>query len=360
MWKANWEDTKRRFDDWWDRKGLLVGMWGAPPFENGGAHEDVPKPPEPKTPELFYTEADLRAIRNHYGLSRCQFPADILSVSDTDIGPGSLAMFCGSEPGFSKETVWYEPCFMACDNPDKLPPLKFDPENKWWKLTERTLRKCAELAKGKYIVGCPDLIENVDILASLRDPQTLMMDMIERPEWIEAKVREINEVWFEAFNRIYDIIKLEDRSSTFGPFRAWGRGKTAKLQCDASAMFSPEMFDRFVLPCLSEQCEWLDNSLYHLDGTQAICHLDSLLSIDALDAIEWTPQSGIERNSHPRWFDMYRRILDAGKSVQIPGVTKDEIIPLLDAIGGRGVYVMSCFSSSQEAEEVMEMVKQFR
>lgn len=360
MWKDNWEETKRRFDDWWDRKGLLIGEWGGIPSENGEMHEDVAEPPAPASAKLAYTEAEARALRNHYSLSRLKFPADILPIAETHIGPGSLALFCGCEPGFSKETVWYEPCIMDCENPEKLPPLRFDPENKWWKLTERTLRKSVELGRGKYMVGCPDLIENIDILSSLRDPQTLMMDMIERPEWVEEKVREINQVFFEAYNRVYDIIKLEDGSFAFGAFRLWGRGKTAKVQCDASAMFSPEMFNRFVVPCLTEQCEWLDNSLYHLDGTQAMCHLDSLLSIEALDGIEWTPQAGIEDGGHPRWFNLYRRILDAGKSLQVVGVKTDEILPLLDAIGGRGVYIMSYFSTTREAEEIISKVEQYR
>ena len=39
-----------------------------------------------------------------------------------------------------------------------------------------------------------------------------------------------------------------------------------------------------------EQCRWLDHSLYHLDGTQALHQLPALLAIEELDAIEWTPQ----------------------------------------------------------------------
>ena len=38
-------------------------------------------------------------------------------------------------------------------------------------------------------------------------------------------------------------------------------------------------------PGLTEQCQWLDWSIYHLDGEHAMCHLDALLEIDALDAI---------------------------------------------------------------------------
>jgi hypothetical protein len=184
--------------------------------------------------------------------------------------------------------------------------------------------------------------------------------MIERPDWVQQKVREINQVWFDAYQRIYDVIKLEDGSSAFGAFRLWGPGKTAKVQCDASAMFSPDMFHRFVIPALTEQCEWLDHSMYHLDGTQAVCHLDALLSIDALDAIEWTPEAGIEGGGNARWFDMYQRILDAGKSVQLVGVRQDDIVPVLDAIGGEGVYILTGFSSVADAEDVLSRADPYR
>ena len=338
-WKPNWEETKRHFTDWWNREGLVLGMWSAPPSDR--PRLDLPHPRKPATITEAYTDNDWRARNIHHKLSRSAFPADILPIADTNMGPGSLATFIGADPHFTRETVWYEPSIRDFDTPESVPPLRFDPENRWWRLTEALLRKSRELAGNNYLVGCPDLVENLDILAALRSPQTLLLDMIERPEWVCGKAKEINQVWFEAYNRIYDITKLSDGSSGFWAFDLWGSGKTAKVQCDLSAMFSPAMFETMVLPALTEQCEWLDHSMYHLDGTQALCHLDHLLGIDALDAIEWTPQTGIETGGSPRWYDLYRRILNAGKSVQVINVQREEVIPLLDAIGGRGVYVMT-------------------
>ena len=355
MWKANWQQTRKRFVDWWNHEGLLIGMWGAP--ETGKCiHENVAVPVRPVTLEERYCNAAFRAAENHYRLSRSVFPLDVLPSATTDLGPGSLALFLGSKPGFAEDTVWFHPCFDQESEPEKLPALKFDPNHPWWRVTEEILRRCVERSRDKYIVGCPDLIENMDVLSSLRGAQTLLVDMIERPEWVERKIREINDVWIAAYQQIYDIIKLEDGSSAFGAFYLWGPGKVAKLQCDASAMFSPKMYQRFVVPALTAQCEWLDHSLYHLDGTQAMIHLDNLLAIEALDAIEWTPQAGIETGGNKRWYDLYRRILAAGKSVQVVNVERDEILPLLDAIGRKGVYALIQFKDEREAEKILEQV----
>lgn len=351
MWKGNWDQTRRRMTDWWNRRGLVLGMWGAP--DAGRAvHEAVEPPPTAATWEQHYCDPDVRAARNHYRNSRSNFPLDMLPLAITDLGPGSLALLLGSTPQFSRSTVWFDPTIEDLPDPEALPPFRFDPANRWWQVTEAILLRCAERARDRYIVSCPDLVENIDTLCSLRGMETVCMDMLERPAWVEQKVHEINDVWFAAYQRIYDIIKMPDGSSAFGAFYLWGPGKVAKVQCDASALISPAMYRRFVVPALTEQCAWLDHSLYHLDGTQAIVHLDALLEIEALDAIEWTPQAGVESGGHSRWYDLYRRILTAGKSVQVVGVKPDEVVPLLDAVGHQGVYIMMQFKSEQEAEAI--------
>ncbi len=354
-WKSNWRETQDRFARWWRREGLLVGMWGSPPAR-GAPREAVPPAPRPASLRDQYCDAEYRATENHRYLAGNAFPAEIIPLAATDIGPGSLALFCGSEPGFAPDTVWFHSCIEHEAEPERLPPLRFDPAHPWWQVTEALIRANVARARGKYLVGCPDLIENLDTLSSLRGGQTVCLDLIERPAWVHAKLAEINQVWFEAYQRIYDLTRTEDGWSAFGAFYAVGPGKTAKLQNDISAMLSPAMFREFVVPSLSAQCEWLDCSLYHLDGTQAVCHLDALLGIEALDAIEWTPQAGIEGGGHRRWYDLYRRILAGGKCVQVVSIEPAEVLPLLDAIGRNGVYLLVHFRHEDEVHELLKEI----
>jgi hypothetical protein len=324
-------------------------------------HADLPRPEYvPPGSETFYDDARGRAQRNHYMLSRQDFPLDMIPSSDTMIGPGSLALCLGSEPGFAENTVWFGSTMEHDENPERHGPLRFDPENRWWKAHEATLRECAALASGHYLVGCPDLVENIDILASLRGMSPLFLDMVERPEWVSAKLREINQVYFEIYDRIHEIIAQEDGSSVFEAYKLWGPGKTAKVQCDAATMFSADMFREFVTPHLREQCAYLDYSMYHLDGQEQFRHLDALLEIEELDAIEWTPNAKLPLGGDPQWFDLYRRILEAGKSVQVYLVWPHEIVPVLDAIGGEGVYILGLFQNMAEVETVARQVEPYR
>lgn len=78
-------------------------------------------------------------------------------------------------------TVWYDPCI---DDPEAAPPIRFHPENRWFRthmgISERGLPR----SQGRYLVAMPDLIENLDTLAALRGTEPLLMDMLERPEWV--------------------------------------------------------------------------------------------------------------------------------------------------------------------------------
>jgi hypothetical protein len=121
------------------------------------------------------------------------------------------------------------------------------------------------------------------------------------------------------------------------------------------------MFLRFAVPALTEQCEWLDNAMFHLDGHQCLCHLDHLLAIEPLDAIEWTPDPTVPGGGSPEWYPLYRRILAAGKSVQAVGVELDEVMPLLDAVGGKGMYISVNSGGDRAAfERLMAQVERYR
>ena len=91
---------------------------------------------------------------------------------------------------------------------------------------------------------------------------------------------------------------------SLGHFAFGDRAELPKVQCDTSAMFHPAMFAKFVVPALAEQCEWLDHAMFHLDGHQCIKHLDLLLGIDGLDAIEWTPDPQVPTGGDPAWYPM--------------------------------------------------------
>ncbi len=348
LWQENWTQTRERFAAWWHGKGLLLSI-EAPADQ---PHEPIAEPEKPALLEQTWLDPVYRVRKAEFDLSRTFFGGEAFPYFDAHLGPGNLATFLGSEPRFAEDTVWYEPCTDCLDG-----PLQFTPDNVWFQRQLVILQEGIRVSDGRFLVGMPDLIENMDTLASLRGSIPLMMDLINCPDVVAHKINEINHCYFDVFTRFYDVIRDEWDGNAFSAFKIWGPGKTAKLQCDASAMFSPQMFADLVVPALTEQCQWLDYSLYHLDGTQALKHLDQLLAIEPLNAIEWTPQAGIETGGSPRWYDLYRKILQAGKSVEAILVEPHEIIPLLDAVGPKGLLITATATSERQARDIVAQVE---
>ncbi len=259
----------------------------------------------------------------------------------------------GAEPEGGADTIWIR------ENPRKEMTLRFDGNHPGWILHRDLLKACKDKANGHYYVGCPDLVEGLDTLASIRGTTEVLMDMILQPEELEAQLQQVNDAYFEVFDRIYEIVREGDEMA-FCYFSIWGPGKVSKLQCDISTMISEEDFRRFVQPFIREQCQKIDYTLYHLDGVGAQRHLEALLEIDELNAIQWTPGVGEPQGGDPCWYDLYRRILAGGKSVMANWVALDELEPLLDQVGNQGLHINVDFKSEKDIDAALKIVEKYR
>ncbi|MCK5804529.1 MAG: hypothetical protein KAI66_16950 [Lentisphaeria bacterium] len=355
LWKDDWALARKHHTAWWRQEDLV--LWVTAPRAVPAMKLDPPPPPRDLSERWFSPTWRLRA--QEYQMSRCYYGGDAFPVFSCLSAAGDLGAYMGCEVELSDQTVWCEPCI--ADPPEEHPPLRLD--RSCWAFSQHLAmaETAVRESGGRWLVGLPDLVENVDILSAMRGPQTFLFDLMDRPEWVEKKVEEINRAFFEAFDVFGDLVRDGFGGNSFC-FNVWGPGRTAKVQCDACAMFGPEMFRRFVSPALTEQCEWLDFALFHLDGEDCLVNLDEILAIEALQAVEWTPRrlSVGDTGGHPRHWDLYRRILAAGKSVQAIGVRYDEVIPLLDACGGKGMFITTSAASEGDARALAERVTAYR
>ena len=203
------------------------------------------------------------------------------------------------------------------DDLDTHPKLRFDPANPWWQKHFAMMRAAKEALGGDYRVNIPDLIENLDIYAAMRGPQTSLYDLMDQPEKLMARVNEIDETYFEYYDRLHELLKEDDGTSSYTAFHILGVGRVAKVQCDFSAMLSPAQFRAFAIPSLRRQVERLDHSLYHLDGPDAIRHVEALMEIERLDALQWTCGAGQPDGGNPRWFGIYDQVRAARKGLWV-------------------------------------------
>lgn len=356
-YKNNWEETKERFKAWWRCKNTGRPLMGIVARRKVILEELEPENAF-KTPEDFHLNVEEIVKRYRNYCKSHLLLAEAFPNLDLNIGPGSMALYLGSEPGFSWDTVWFKECVKLGWN--EWGPLHYDPENYWLKLHLSLISKAHDLANGDFLVNIPDIVENADILAAMRGPQEFCYDLVDEPELMKSYIKQVDDLYFKYYDAMYDIVKCEDGSCSYTAFNIWGPGKTAKIQCDFCALMSPKQFREFVQPSLRKQCRLLDNSLYHLDGPDAIKHLDALLEIEELNAIQWTPGAGKPDGAWEGWYPVYDKVNASGKSLWImftDGEIGDWIEgadKLVKRYGTKGLYLLFPEMDEEDAISLMD------
>jgi 5-methyltetrahydrofolate--homocysteine methyltransferase len=360
QYKENWDTVKTRWDAYWKRENTGLPLMYVIAEKPG---TDPKLPPDLVIRDTFdrYRDAKRMVLRFRHYCDTHLFLGDSFPNMSADFGPGSVAGYLGSEIVFHPDTVWFEHCV---EDWASYPELRFDPENKWWKEHYKLVKDVRSLAGDDFYVGIPDLMENIDVLASLRGTQDTVFDMIDEAEEIQKRIAQVSKSYFEYYDRFYDIVKNDaDGGSCYTVFQVWGTGRTAKLQCDFSALMSPQNFRDFIVEPLREQASHLDNVLYHLDGPDAIKHTPALMEIEKIDALQWTSGDHGPDGTLSEWDVIYDQVRKAGKSLWIrvySGKFEDWIKGadrIVKKYGSRGLFFMFPHMSLEEAEKLFDFAE---
>ncbi len=246
-----------------------------------------------------------------------------------NFGAGIIAAFLGASVQVDENTVWFE-----SPKSQKLEDirLEYDADNYWWRWVQAITQAGVDRWGEQVQVAISDIGGNLDILASLRGTQNLLIDLIDSPEVVDRLLAEITQLWLRYFDALYEITRTANVGSS--PWAAmWSPGRTYMLQSDFSYMISPDMFERFVLPDLETICNHLDYSFYHMDGKGQIPHVDMLLAMENLNGVQWVPGDGAPPSEE--WLPLLKRIRDAGKLCQL-FVTPQGALTIAKELGGKG------------------------
>ena len=378
-YKVNMEAAKEKFRNYWAHKNtgrpLMCVIARRPeveqysdgtPVEGGyldqicqGKYYNMPEELKWKDMEDKYQNPQRIVDRYRYFCQTHAFLGESFPNLNIDFGPGSLASYLGSEIGFKEDTVWFNKCL---DGWDSVPKLTFDPENKWFKKHLQLAKDCQALAGDDFYVDMPDLMENIDVLASLRGAQDILFDLLDEPEMIGERIQEVTDIYYEYYDRFYDVIKDEEGGNAYTVFQIWGPGRTVKLQCDFSAMMSPEDFRKYIQPSLRSQSENVDHVLYHLDGPAAIKHMDALMEIEGIDALQWTSGDAGPDGTLPDWDVIYDKAIAAGKSIWVKvysGEFEDwirNVDRIVNKYGSHSLFLLFPEMSMEQAAYLLDYV----
>lgn len=346
--KEDAEKSKRRMEAWWNHAVIdRAVVHVTAPRDLGSAEPEQ----EVDEYERYFTDPDLVIARTERQLARTYFGGEAFPVASgvPTAFVAILAAYLGAPVSFAnKDTAW---CSPIIDDPNKLPDLCFDPENRWWKSSKRLMECFVERADG-YHVCLPDLNGPTEILARLRGTEPLAYDFVDNPEYIKPAIDRITEAWFRYWQEATKITQKTE--GNFYWMGIWSDRPSIDLQSDFSCMISPEMFKEHFLPSIEKQTQLVERTIYHLDGPDAVRHLDCLLELPELDGIQWVPGAGAK--TAIAWIPLLRRIQDAGKLVvAYPAV--ENVETLLKELQPEGLMLFTSCGSEEEAKALLRSVE---
>ena len=345
----NRDTLARRFASFWlcENETALMSVTCI----RDGCHFIQKEPADTSQQTLYrwYMDAEEVYKRNITRIENTFFGGDAFPVITPHFGTaGHAKYFRGCQYQFANETVWYFPSLEDGTLPE------YQSENSILSLELSCLRQLCEHGTGNYLVAQPDNCGTIDALAHLRGSDRLLVDMLENPAWVQSCTRKIMEGYFDSSRKFYEASQENNFGGcSHGWMQLWADGTVQQLQGDLSVMISPAMFETFVLPELEEACNWLDYSIYHFDGQEQIRHLNMLLSIRNLNAIQWTHVAGQPETTE--FIPVFRRIQSAGKGLVLFPESTQQAKALLENLNPQGLYLITQADNEAEAKIYLEL-----
>jgi hypothetical protein len=348
LYKPDWEEVRQRLLAWWqgeltDRVVLQVTAPRAG-AANGNQWNAFYLAQHLDDPERVLEEWEKYCRATFFG-------GEFVPALWTNLGPGVPAAYLGCKLRVTEDTIWFEP--PGDVSLEEIIGKRLDPAEPLWAQTRRLTELSAERGRGKYLAGLTDLNSVFDIICHLRGTQRVLYDLMDRPETVKAACDHVNRIWIECYDTLSAILGRH-MQGTANWMYLWFPGRGSDVQCDFSAMLSPAMFEEFVLPHLAGECRSLDQSIYHLDGPNQIPHLDLLLDLPELSGIQWVPGAGNPGTGSPRWFAMYRRILERGKRLLLQGMDPADVEGVLAALPARGLLIETKMDTEDQAQDLLK------
>ena len=355
--KPDFEKVMDRYEAWWDCEIIDRPLVCMSFLKEESERVPVPKAKEYSSHREQWMDIEYRVESAAAGLHNTVHFADKLPTAWPNLGPEIFSSFYGCNMVYGKPTAWSEPILEDWSQ-ESVDNIQLDLDGFYFRKLMEFMDALIDAGKGKFIVGYTDMHGGGDAIAAFRDPQQLCIDMIEHRAEVKALCDRITDEFLQVYDIFYDKLSAAGMPSTSWTPAA-SRGKYHIPSNDFSCMISTEMFEETFLPGIIRECQYMDRSIYHLDGPQALRYLDTLLAIPKLHAIQWVPGAG--RDYWGDWVEVYQRIQKAGKALQFPGIKVSELQNLFEVLRPEGVWLsgISGIKNREEAEAALKIISRW-
>jgi hypothetical protein len=348
LYKPDWPEARQRLAAWWNREKIdrcLLTVHA--PRDNCA---DAAYPQRPPTIQERWTTTDYLDALNEYDHRTTFYGAEAVPVW-TPGNPGHVTIptFYGCPFKLDWDTGWHE-AILTGPTLDAT-GLKLDRTCQWWTWGDRLLQHARAASAGKSVPSMNAIFGGGDTLAMLRGTERLLMDIMDDPAAVCGAELKLMDDWMEVFGHQWGILTRDGGLAT-NWFGLWAPGTCYPMQCDVSYGISAQSFHECFVPALRKQAQFLDYSLYHVDGVGAFHLVPEIARIDRIRALQILPGAGKPSPLH--YLDVLRQVQRLGKGLHIT-IGPGEVGQALDLLSSRGLCINTWAESESQARQIIEL-----
>ncbi|MFN7996730.1 MAG: hypothetical protein U0Q18_24165 [Bryobacteraceae bacterium] len=238
---------------------------------------------------------------------------------------------------------------------EELEGLRLNHENPWFRKYLDFATLLAEAAQGSFPVSHSPEIGPTDLHAVMRGHTASLVDLNDEPEKSAELLWRCGEIFRELTEELWKRVPLFHGGFFDAQYCLWSPGPIVRMQEDATAVYSPRLYRRFVQPVDRMLAAHFASSFIHLHSTSLFL-LDAFLEIDEIQCYE--VNRDVLGPAVPALVPFFQRIQKAGKPLLIRGsLQPDDVRLLLDSLDRRGLFLNIMITDLREVEPIRKLLR---
>jgi len=236
--------------------------------------------------------------------------------------------------------------------------LNLSKDNPWRKKYLEFVSALQDRYGDRYPVGQPILRGTSDMVAALRGSQQMIFDLYDHPQEFQTLARACTDFFIDLVQDQLAITKPFQGGYEVEQFTLWAPQRIVRMQEDASALFSPDLYVKYLQEEDRRIASAFPYDVIHL-------HSSSLHLLDRFVDIE--PQKCIEINKDqggwgvPRMLPLFKMVQSRGKKLIVRGkLDLADLESLRKGLSPRGLYLQIVIDQPGEAKRLQDFFRPWR
>jgi hypothetical protein len=232
--------------------------------------------------------------------------------------------------------------------------VRLDPASLWYRKYMALADALVERSQGSFPVSHSAEIGPSDVHAVLRGHSQAIMDLIDEPGRSAQLTMRAADMLCELTEAVWKRIPLYHGGWFDAQYSLWAPGPIIRLQEDASAVYSPELYRKIVQPADRAVAGHFANAFIHLHSTSMFL-LEAFLEVEEIGCFEINNDA-----SGPGLAAMvpfFRTVQEAGRSLLIRGsFASEELRLLMDSLDPCGLFLLIMVKEKREVDALKHLV----